>query len=83
MNTLMPGARKTTDMEHNTVKLSDPLERGFMRSGFFAWPARGKKCVQCGAVFNAYTGNVLRCFQCRPVYRKQWRKNRRKERVKK
>ena len=65
----------------------DPLESGFMRSGFFAWPATRFKCpgyvrydrktgaghqVDCGVEFESYTGTVQRCQSCRKAHRKEW-----------
>lgn len=47
-----------------------PVEPGFMRNGFFAWPVRKFKCKTCGVIFESSNGNVHRCQECRPKHEK-------------
>lgn len=60
--------------------MREPLPTGFMRNGFFAWPARLIKCADCQAEFETYSGTTERCQYCRPKHRKKWRTKFDKER---
>lgn len=74
-------------MMNPTLKIMrPPQEKGFMRNGFFAWPATLFKCPGvegegCGVEFESYTGTVQRCHVCREkhykLYQKEFGKTRR------
>ena len=48
-----------------------PLEPGFMRNGFFAWPERDFKCIDCGADFKS-ASVAQRCAACRKLRRSHY-----------
>lgn len=69
----------------NTQVISNqdpPVELGFMRNGFFAWPNRKYKCKSCNVIFESNNGNVHRCQECRKSHKKQlqrdWHKKNRR-----
>lgn len=51
----------------------EPIQPGFMRNGFFAWPARLAECFDCKVHFRTTT-HADRCQICRPKHKKKWRK---------
>lgn len=53
---------------------NSPIEPGFMRNGFFAWPLRKYKCKSCDVIFLSSNGNVHRCQECRPKHEKELQK---------
>jgi hypothetical protein len=50
------------------------LPKGFMRNGFFAWPATLYKCPDCGVEFENYSGMVERCQMCRAEHKSEYQK---------
>jgi len=61
-------------MTARTKIYRNPVGQGFMRNGFFAWPADRLVCpgytregvtVKCGITFESYSGTTIRCRACR------------------
>lgn len=60
-----------------------PLPTGFMRGGFFAWPDREYKCVDCGTDCASSSATAERCAACQKAHaREWWRRYRAKQRRK-
>jgi hypothetical protein len=54
------------------VNDGNPLPRGFMKSGFFAWPERKYTCIDCGAAIVSTSGNKQRCSACRKLHLREY-----------
>jgi hypothetical protein len=70
------------------LQRDEPLWKGFMRNGHFAWPSAKNVCpgyteieigtgkelrkIACGVVFESTVGNVERCRECRKQHSKHW-----------
>ena len=59
----------------------EPLPKGFMREGKFAWPMREYTCIgytargiqtQCGVKLESTSGNRKRCRDCQKEHEREW-----------
>jgi DNA-directed RNA polymerase subunit RPC12/RpoP len=54
--------------------MRDPLQRGFMKGGYFAWPVRSYNCKDCGVEVETTNGGGCRCAACSKEHLKEVRK---------
>jgi DNA-directed RNA polymerase subunit RPC12/RpoP len=60
-----------------------PIEKGFMRGGWFAWPDKPYNCVDCGTEVHTTNSGGSRCAKCGKDHlrevRKLWKQAQRKK----